>query len=630
MLSPHKKIIVACLISLLVFGLVIISAALARLNPAYNFAEAIDLKVTGWLFNLRGEQAADPEIVIVAIDEYAFENLQKRWPWSPALHARLVDSLAHWGARVIAFDIAFSESSEDLYPGSDSVFAAAIARAGNVIIPAKFERLLNPVSGDPELKFTPQVRLIREQCYATGITNIAAEIDGTVQRFPYPAAFSFQDTQYPGFALAAVGAYLRLHPQRELGSLLRRLQLEPPYQNRTLINYAGPAFTYPVISYHHIINGSIAAAQVRDKIVLIGATILEMHDYKPTPFSSQQRPQMAGIEIHANIAATLLRQRYIATLSPGMRLLLALLLALGSALLFMFLRPSAGAFAALLLLAGYWALAMYQFNHAGFLLPLSPLLLAVPPVFLLSTFYKHKTEAQERRRVKKLFSRYLSSQIVNELLKNPELLKLGGKRTRATLLFSDIRGFTSMSASMPPEEVVSILNTYFDVMTRIVLKYDGMLDKYMGDGLMAAFGIPLPRKDDAERAVRAALEMQEALKSLNTHLKAKLPRPLQIGIGINTGEVIAGNIGSELHTEYTVIGDPVNVSSRLESLTKTLGATIVISAETCREVEDQFFMRDLGTHTLRGKSAPIRLYQVLLEKNSENPKLTEKEFTDAM
>lgn len=207
MLSSRKKIIVALLIGLLVFGLVIISAALARLQPSYSLAETIDLKMTGWLFNLRSAQAADPEIVIVAIDEYAFEDLQKRWPWSPALHARLVDSLASMGARVIAFDIAFSESSEDLYPGSDAVFAAAVARAGNVIIPAKFERLLNPVSGDPELKFTPPIRLIREQCYALGITNIAAEIDGTVQHFPYPAAFAFQDTRYPGFALAAVGAY---------------------------------------------------------------------------------------------------------------------------------------------------------------------------------------------------------------------------------------------------------------------------------------------------------------------------------------------------------------------------------------------------------------------------------------
>lgn len=630
MLSPRKKITVALLISLLVFGLVIISAALARLKPSYSLAEAIDLKMTGWLFNLRGAQPPDPEIVIVAIDEYAFEDLQKRWPWSPALHARLVDSLANLGARVIAFDIAFSESSEDLYPGADSIFAAAIARAGNVIVPAKFERLLNPASGDPELKFTPPIGLIRESCYATGITNIAAEIDGTVQRFPAPAAFPFQDARYPAFALAAVGGYLGIHPRRELDSLLQRLQLDRPYQNRTRINYAGPAFSYPVISYHQIINGKVAIEAIRGKMVLIGATILEMHDYKPTPFSTHLRPQMAGIEIHANIAATLLRQGYITTLSSGDRLRLALLLAMGSALLFMFLRPSTGALAALAIIGGYWGLAVYQFDHARFLLPLSPLLLTVPAVFLLSTFYKHKAEAQERRRVKKLFSRYLSSQIVNELLKNPELLKLGGKRTRATLLFSDIRGFTRMSASMPPEAVVAILNSYFDVMTRIVLKYGGMLDKYMGDGLMATFGVPLPRKDDAERAVRAALEMQEALKSLNTHLKTRLPQPLQIGIGINTGEVIAGNIGSELHTEYTVIGDPVNVSSRLESLTKNLGATIVISAETCREVKDKFFVRDLGIHTLRGKSAPVQLYQVLLEKNSENPSTTEKEFTNAI
>ncbi len=626
MISIQKRILIGLGLGTLAFLLVFWIGIASSSGGNDSLTRTLDLKFNSLLFKLRGELPADSNIVIVAIDEYSFEDLKKRWPWSPGLHAQLVDSLHHYGAKTIVFDIAFSESSEDLYPGMDAQFATAVARAGNVIIPAKFERLRNPVSGAPEIVFTRPIPEIANAAYSLGITNTPGEIDGTVQRFPSTVMFPFQGEAYPMLTLSAIGAFRDVHPTTSAPSLLAMLGLNDNYRHRTQINFAGPAQSFQTISYYRVIRGDVPPNAFRNKIVLIGATILEMHDYKPTPFSTPEEPNMAGIEIHANIAATLLSQNYISVFPPLTQAALVLIIALLTGILGMFLRPLAGSITVLLFLLGYFGIAVVAFINWQQILPFATVMVVVPLAFILDTIYRYQTVEKARKQMKTLFGRYVPPAVVNEMLRNPDFVNLGGVRKRATLMFSDIRGFTSMSGEMAPEEVVSILNAYFGLMTRIVWQYKGTVDKYIGDGLMVSFGIPVPRENHAELAIQTALEMQRAMHTLNKQLAKRLKTPLKIGIGINTGWVIAGNIGSDIHTDYTAIGDTVNVTSRLESMTKTLGANIIVSEATYQEAKGKFLFRDLGLHTLRGKSEPARLYQVLSKKMKDESAIEEREL----
>ena len=225
--------------------------------------------------------------------------------------------------------------------------------------------------------------------------------------------------------------------------------------------------------------------------------------------------------------------------------------------------------------------------------------------------YRFAAEERERRRVHGMFGRCVSKEVVDQILNYEGDIPLGGARQEATLLFTDIRGFTGMSETMAPEDVVALLNEYFEAMTTIILDHGGTIDKFMGDAIMAVFGAPIPRDDHAERCVQAAVEMRKALRSLQARWEAEGKPRFDTGIGINTGQVLVGNIGSARRMEYTAIGDAVNLASRIEGLTKEYGGGILISEATYERVRDVVEAQPLGAVPVRGKARPVQLYRVL-------------------
>jgi adenylate cyclase len=236
---------------------------------------------------------------------------------------------------------------------------------------------------------------------------------------------------------------------------------------------------------------------------------------------------------------------------------------------------------------------------------------AVIFTFIADVTYKAVTEGRKKNEMKRIFQRYVSRQVVDEILKDPEKQKLGGARKRITIFFSDIRNFTSMSENLKPEEVVEILNRYFTEMTNIAFKYGGTLDKFVGDAIMLLYGTPIDKGNNEELAVRTAIEMQERMKVLRQEWTTEGKAPLEMGIGINTGDVVVGNIGSGQQMQYTVIGDAANLASRLESITKEYKAGIIISESVYEKIRDIVLVKDLGEASVKGKLTKIKIYEVL-------------------
>jgi adenylate cyclase len=356
-----------------------------------------------------------------------------------------------------------------------------------------------------------------------------------------------------------------------------------------------------------VVTGEIPPEAFAGKIVLVGATTPTLHDIFPTPFASQSG--MSGIEIHANTLETLLQDIPLRRAPRVLVPVVAVLAGAAAAFTATALRPlpAFGILAAGL--AGYLAA-----SHGAFLWGRSWMQVVPVPLALLITYAGTvaKNFTREQREKRRL-SRFFSPAVVAEIIRYKDDAKLAAGRRRMTVLFSDIRGFTSMSEKMEPEEVVTFLREYLTVMTEAVFKHGGTVDKYIGDAIMALYNVPFEAPDHARRAVRTALEFQERLQPLAERFAAKYGGTLACGVGIHTGDAVVGTIGSEQRLEYTAIGDTINLGSRLEGLTKEFSVPIIMSEATAAEVAGQFGTRDLGEVTVKGKAIPVKIYAVLGE-----------------
>jgi adenylate cyclase len=242
-------------------------------------------------------------------------------------------------------------------------------------------------------------------------------------------------------------------------------------------------------------------------------------------------------------------------------------------------------------------------------------------VYTAVTLYRYIVEEREKRKIRGAFSFYVTPSVVNEMLKNPEKLKLGGDKKELSVLFSDIRGFTTLAEEMEPETLVNLLNEYLTDMTNVVFEFDGLLDKYIGDAVMAVFGAPLEQTDHPIRACRTALKMLERLSKMQQKWEAEGTPRLDIGIGINTGPMVVGNMGSERRFDYTVMGDSVNLASRLEGINKEYGTRVVISEFTYDKVKDDFFCRELDAVRVKGKVRPVKIFELLALRSEKDPRI---------
>jgi adenylate cyclase len=347
-------------------------------------------------------------------------------------------------------------------------------------------------------------------------------------------------------------------------------------------------------------------AMFRDKVVFVGVTAAGLFDVFETPFAGGLMP---GIQIHASVADDFLSNRVMRPESRAVRIALVVTFALVIGLIATLL-PAWWAAAIFVAIVAAFAFVATQLFAAGHWINITQPTLASSLALFGGVGYQYFFEGREKRKMKRLFGQYVSKDVYEQLVANPDLARLGGQRRQMTVLFSDIRGFTTVSEKGQPEEIVAILNEYFTRMVAIVFAHKGTLDKFVGDMVMALFGAPLDDPNHAEHAVDAALEMIRELNRLNEKWLAEGRPALDIGIGVSTGPMIAGNIGSEAIMSYTVIGDSVNLGARLESLNKEYGTRIIISEATRAALPDRYLFRPLGDVVVKGKTRPVAIFEV--------------------
>ncbi len=485
---------------------------------------------------------------------------------------------------------------------------------------------------------------LAESALSFGYINNLPDADGTMRRALLLIRYRDMD-YYPPLALEVVRAYEKI-PDQDLkvflhSSGLERIELGPRTlrthgDGTVLINYAGPYQTYPHYSMVDVLDGTVPADTFRDKIVLFGPTAIGIGDIRNTPFAEDV---YMGVEIHANIVDNLLHldEPGRGFLTRGLHqelvdIAFIVLFGLGLGAWFARTRPLAATLAvvvALLLFIGV--------VHFGFALWGVWLSFVVPAGTLVANYagvtsYRMIFEEREKRRVRKTFSSYVSPGVIRLLEKDPaRYFRSGGEMKDLTVMFSDIRGFTSIAEGLTPDELVALLNEYLGEMTEILFRRWGTLDKYIGDAIMAFWGSPFPQDDHAERACACALEMSARLEELNAKWKAEGRKPLVIGIGLNTGPVNVGNMGSNRRLSWTVMGDHVNLASRLEGLTKEYGVRIVLSEFTWREVQNRFVARELDRIRVKGKQQPVGIFELVdsAENGNSRSELLAP-FADAM
>jgi adenylate cyclase len=382
--------------------------------------------------------------------------------------------------------------------------------------------------------------------------------------------------------------------------------------NSAYINFAGPSGRFRRISFDQALNGPYPSGFFDGKIVLVGATFLDSKDFFQTPFLETKEGEkypLFGVEVRANIINTILQGRFIKPSSPALDRIIIFLGGVLAALLSLRLSMLRGTLIVSLSILAYLATSVWLFAEDILLTTIAPVL-TFGGVYLSEVGFRYFTEEREKRRIRGMFQKYVSPDVVDKLIEDPARLRLGGDKRYLSVLFSDIRGFTSISEKLVPEELLNQLNQYLSAMTAVVLKNGGMLDKYVGDAIMAVFGAPLELENHALAACRTALGMMEELKSLQEGWKNESKPILDIGIGIHTGDMVIGNVGSLKRMDYTVIGDNVNLASRLEGVNKELGTHIIISGSTYEVVKEHVMVRGLREITVKGKEQQVAIYEL--------------------
>jgi adenylate cyclase len=552
--------------------------------------ESPELGVLDRLFAWRGQRAPTAPIIVVSIDEDSFDELNIPWPFPRALHARLVEQLSEGRPIVIAFDVLFPEPSSR-GPADDEALGAAIARAGNVVLAAAITYVSEP--GYVKADANPPLPVIRQGAAAVAPVNEWVDQDGHLRRAALRQRLGDQTLE--GFDVAiyrrAAAAGLAVAPL--------------PLASEIVINFRGGPGTFPRVSYHRVVNGAVPPEAFRGAIVLIGATSPVLHDVFSTPFAPAR--EMPGVEIHANVLDTLIRGDRVREMPTGASLALAAVAALAGAGMAARLRVLRGFLAVALLGVVLAAATFAVFVLWDAWLRTVAVSLSLGLGYGATVIDNYIREQRERRRLSQFFSPSILTQIVRGRGKGV----LGSHRRLVTMLFSDIRGFTSMSEKVEPEQVAEMLREYLTEMTEVVFRHGGTVDKYIGDCIMALYNAPFDDLDHAANAVRTALELQERTLTVSARWEQTLGGQIRNGVGINTGEVVVGALGSRQRLEYTAIGDAVNLAARLEGLTKEYGTGIVISESTYELVKGRFLTRELGTVAVRGKALPVKIYTVV-------------------
>ena len=590
----------------MLWGLVLgVAVALVHL---LGLLESLELKTVNHRFEIRGPEKTRFPIVLITVDEDSLDNLNLRWPWPRSVHARLLEVVEKGKPRAVIYDILFPEPTRDR-PREDRLLAAAMRRYRNVFLATVIKPMETMTAGvrAKSIRLDRPIPLLRQEAAGEGLINVIKASDGFVREAD--VVLMHQGQAVPSMA-KAVSDYL--------GWGYRAVSAGPP-SDRILLNFRGPRGTFPTFPYFQVVTGELPSELFRDKIVLVGVAALTLQDLHLAPFASAGN-LTPGTEILANEMDNLLAGDPLRALPNPLRrftvgewypqnpwyILPILAVAILATLLTDRLRP----LRALLLTGGLWltftgaCLVAFVWGRVWVeFVPISVALIVPYGATVLRNFVHEE-------RVRREMARFFSPEIARQIAHDRSGLAIASKRRSITVLFSDIRNFTSISEGLPPEEVVELLREYFNTMVPIVLKHGGTLDKYVGDAIMGLFGAPLEQEDHAACAVRAGLEMIAQLPVLSPKWEARSGRPLQIGVGINSGEAVVGVMGADSRREYSAIGDTVNLASRLEGVTKDFKTPIVVSEATASALGGRFQVRELSELNVKGRQESVRVFAV--------------------
>ena len=627
-------------------------------------------RAEAWLYDVwlthTAPSGQDDRVAILDIDEASLKSVG-RWPWSRDTMTRLVAQLFdRYGVAAVGFDVVFAEpdhssgldtlkrlAQHDLAGSRD--FQNALERlAPSLDYDARFAQALaeRPVSlgyyfipagyGDARTGMLPPSSLLgtvfdplhlgmpsptgyganlaafQKAAQGAGFFNMRADPDGAARQMSLVAPFG--EAYYLALSASTLRAAFGGDPVTagvEQSSLLGRPYRTPWLEVggiRIPLSADGTVYVpyragspFPYISAAQVLAGKVAPAQLENRIVLVGSTTPGLTDLRVTPFSNT----FPGVEIHAHLIAGMLdgTTRSMPAWADDTRLLAVLLL--GALLTGVLLRfgPVAGLMASLALLG--LLLAAYAAAWSRFwVVPMAAPMLTVLGLYALNTAYGFFAATRSKRQITKLFGQYVPPELADEMSRDPAHYTMEGQSREMTVLFSDIRGFTNFSEKLPPAELAEVLNAYLSTMTRIVQQHRGTIDKYIGDAIMAFWNAPVDLADHASRAVQTALDMQAALAQLNQEFAARGWPEVKIGVGVNTGRMSVGNMGSEFRMSYTVMGDAVNLGSRLEGITKQYGVGILVTQTTVEADPDHVFMK-VDDVRVKGKETPVAIYEPL-------------------
>jgi len=562
-----------------------ISVGLGVLAFATDLFRTLDLNTVDTRFSIRGTQERPDDIVVVGIDDRTFNALDEQWPFPRHLHGELIDRLSEAGARVIAYDVQFSEPT---VPKEDNALVLAVQRADGVVLSTTEvnERGEGNVFGGEG---------VAEQVGArVGNTTVQVDPGGVLRHF----FVSYQGLV--SFPVAAVEAATGRPVDRDEAGT------ESPW-----IDYRGPPGTFETHSFSDVLRGRVPDEAFRGKTVVVGATAPSLQDFVATPASEGH--EMPGPEMLANAIWTVQSGFPLRSAAGWINVLLIVLFGLLGPVVQLRLRPLVAFAATVLLGLLFVVLAQIAFDEGwivSVVYPLAALVLSAVGALAVTTLIT----AYERQQVRDTFARFVPEDVVNDVLDHAdENLRLAGVRRNGTVLFSDLRGFTSFAESLRPDLVIDVLNHYLSEMSDAIMDHGGTLVSYMGDGIMAVFGAPIEQPDHADRAVAAAEEMLgRRLDRFNEWLRAQgLSEGFQMGVGINSGSIMSGQVGSERRIEYTAVGDTTNTAARLEGMTKGTPHQIFIADSTRDEMADGRHLAFVDEFPVRGRTSGIRVWTLV-------------------
>jgi adenylate cyclase len=550
-------------------------------------------------------EPSSPNIVIAGVDDATLNTYGKWSEWPRKLHAQAIDNLSKAGAGVIGFDILFADVSAD-----DHVMAEAIKNAGNVVLPVVGVDALPTRKGVITYEqFLLPTEQLQEPSNSQGHANMLVDGDGIVRRVPMIANDTSGKT-YPAFALSVLYVlFSKTLPQEYSiqNNVLHALDRDIPVDDSDSlrINFVSSADSYTQISYSDVIDGDFDPSIVKHKIVLIGMTATGESDAWRTPAATRRMP---GVWIHANTIDTILRQRFLMDTGANTTLLVMLFLTIVTGLTLPWLKLKWGGVLVTGLFAGY-ILCVFLVFDSGYIMNILYPLMLLPVAYVTNIFCVVTAEQSDRQLIKGLFGRYVSPQVATEILQLADngKLELGGEQRTVTVLFADIRGFTEICEQTAPGDVVNMLNNYLSIIIERLVANGGMINKFAGDNVMAVWNAPQYQQEHAKLAVKAAWEVQQAILELQRN--APSLRRVQFGIGINTGGALVGNVGSAGRAEYTVIGDAVNLASRICSAAP--GGEVWIGSETYNMVSDYVAVEELEPQSYKGKAEAVSVYRVI-------------------